>query len=114
MMLATVTNYGYGRKTFPTRIGNIFLERLMPFEIYDEGVLEDLKVFELSDKLGFEVKETSRPEAPVPPRQKIDYGGYRINELRSIASEKGAKGVFRMRKVDLIKILEDKNVTTRI
>ncbi len=109
MMLATVTNYGYGRKTFPTRIGNIYLERLMPLEVHDEGVLEDLRVFEQSDKLGFEIKEPSRPEAPVPPRQTVDYGGYRINELRAIASEKGVKGTFRMRKVDLIKILEEQN-----
>lgn len=112
MMLATVTNYGYGRKTFPTRIGNIYLERLMPFEIHDEGVLEDLRVFEQSDMLGFEIKEASRPEAPVPLRSTIDYSGYRINELRSIAAEKGVKGVFRMRKVDLIKILEEKNGTS--
>ena len=112
MMLAKVTNYGYGRKTFPTRIGNIYLERLMPFDIDDKGVLDDLKVFEQSDKLGFEILEPSRPEAPVPLRQKIDYSGYRINELRAIAAEKGIKGVFRMRKVDLIQILEDKHGTS--
>ena len=111
-MLARVTNYGYGRKTFPTRIGNIYLERLMPFDVDDEGVLEDLKVFEQSDKLGFEIIKTSRPEAPVPLRPKVDYSGYRINELRSIAAEMGEKGVFRMRKVDLIRILEDKNATS--
>jgi len=110
-MLARVTNYGYGRKTFPTRIGNIFIERLMPFDVDDEGVLEDLKVFEQSDKLGFEVIEPSRPEAPEPPRQKVDYGGFRINELRAIAAEMGVKGTFSMKKVDLIKILEDKNAT---
>lgn len=110
-MLARVTNYGYGRKTFPTRIGNIYLERLMPFEVYDEGVLEDLKVFEQSDKLGFEVIEPSRPEAPVPSRPTVDYDGYRINELRAIAAERGVKGTFSMKKVDLIKILEDKNAT---
>ena len=110
-MLARVTNYGYGRKTFPTRIGNIFIERLMPFDVDDEGVLEDLKVFEQSDKLGFEVIEPSRPEAPVPLRPKVDYSGYRINELRAIAAERGVKGTFSMKKVDLIKILEDKNAT---
>jgi len=111
-MLARVTNYGYGRKTFPTRIGNIYLERLMPFNVDDKGVLEDLKVFEQSDKLGFEVIEPSRPEAPVPLTQKFGYSGYRINELRAIAAEKGIKGVFRMRKVDLIQILEEKHGTS--
>lgn len=112
IMLATVTNYGYGRKVFPTRIGNIYLERLMPFEVDDEGVLDDLKVFEQSDKLGFEIKRTSRPEAPVPSRPTVDFGGYRINELRAIAAERGIKGTFRMRKVDLIKLLEDNNGTS--
>jgi len=113
-MLARVTNYGYGRKTFPTRIGNIFIERLMPFDVDDEGVLEDLKVFEQSDKLGFEVIEPSRPEAPVPLRPKVDYGGYRINELRAIVAEMGIKGTFSMKKVDLIKILEEKDNGTSI
>ncbi len=111
-MLARVTNYGYGRKTFPTRIGNIYLERLMPFDIDNKGVLDDFKVFEQSDKLGFEILEPSRPEAPVPLRPMVDYSGYRINELRAIAAEKGIKGVFRMRKVDLIQILEDKHGTS--
>lgn len=112
MMLARVTNYGYGRKTFPTRIGNLYLERLMPFEVHDEGVLKDLERFETSDRLGIEVIEPGRPEAPKPLRQTVDYSGYRINELRSIATEKGIKGAFRMRKVDLIKRLEDKNATS--
>lgn len=111
-MLARVTNYGYGRKTFPTRIGNIYLDRLMPFDVDDEGVLDDLKVFEQSDKLGFEIIEPRRPEAPVPLRPTVDYSGYRINELHAIAAEKGIKGVFRMRKVDLIQILEDKHGTS--
>ena len=110
-MIATVTNYGYGRKSFPTRIGNVYLERLMPFKIDDEGVLADLKVFEQSDKLGFEIVKPSRPEAPISLRPKVDYSGYRINELRSIASERGLKGAFRMRKVDLIKLLEDNDGT---
>ena len=111
-MIATVTNYGYGRKSFPTRIGNVYLERLMPFEVDDEGVLADLKVFEQSDKLGFEIVNASRPEAPISLRPKVDYSGYRINELRSIATERGLKGAFRMRKVDLIKLLEDNNATS--
>jgi len=110
-MRCIVTNYGYGRRTFPTRIGNIFIDRLMPYEICDEGVLVDLKVFEQSDKLGFEIIEPSRPEAPVPLPQEFGYNGYRINELRAIAAEKGVKGTFSMKKVDLIKKLEEKHGT---
>ena len=106
-MRCIVTNYGYGRMTFPTRIGNIFINRLMPYEVCDEGVLDDLKRFEQSDHLGFEIKESSRPEAPEPLPQGVDYSGYRINELRAIAAGKGIKGAFFMKKVDLIKKLED-------
>lgn len=105
-MRCIVTNYGYGRKTFPTRIGNIFIDRLMPYEVCDEGVLEDLKRFEQSDRLGFEILEPSQPEAPEP--QGIDYSGYRINELRAIVAGKGVKDTFFMKKVDLIKKLEEK------
>ena len=112
-MHCVVTNYGYGRKTFPTRIGNIYLERLQPFDVFDKGVLDDLKVFEQSDKLGFDFLEPSRPEAPVPLPQKFGYSGYRINELRSIAAGKGVKGTFSMKKVDLIqKLKEDKHGTS--
>ena len=114
MMLAKVTNYGYGRKTFPTRIGNLYLDRLVPFEVYDKGVLDDLKVFEQSDKLGFEILEPSRPEAPVSLRQDVDYSGYRINELRAIAAGKGVKGTFSMKKVDLIQKLKEDKHGTRI
>ena len=111
-MRCTVINYGNYRKTFPTRIGNLFIDRLVPYEVCDEGVLEDLRRFEQSDFLEFKVIESSKPEAPEPPRPSVDYGGYRINELRAIAAESGMKGTFSMKKADLIKKLEEKNVTS--
>jgi len=111
-MRCIVTNYGYGRMTFPTRIGNLFINRLMPYEVCDEGVLEDLKRFEQSDHLEFEIIRPSRPEAPEPLPQDIDYSGYRINELRAIVAGKGVKGTFSMKKVDLIKKLEEKHGTS--
>ena len=98
--------------TFPTRIGNIFINRLMPYEVCDEGVLEDLKRFEQSDHLGFEIKESSRPEAPESLPQAINYSDYRINELRAIVAGRGVKGTFFMKKVDLIKKLEEKHGTS--
>jgi len=110
-MHCSITNYGRPR-AFPTRIGYIFLSRLKPLEICDEGVLDDLKRFEKSDLLGFKVLESSRPEAPEPLSQGVDYSGYRINELRAIAAGKGVKKTFTMKKVDLIKKLEDKNATS--
>ncbi len=49
-----------------------------------------------------------------PKQTKIDFSGYRINELRSMAANRNIKGSFTMKKVDLIKLLkktEDKNGT---
>ncbi|HDZ39338.1 MAG TPA: hypothetical protein ENH62_13850 [Marinobacter sp.] len=98
--------------TFPTRIGNLFINRLMPYEVCDEGVLEDLKRFEQSDHLGFEIIKSSRPEAPESLPQTINYSDYRINELRAIVAGRGVEGAFFMKKVDLIKKLEEKNGTS--
>ena len=109
-MKGIVTNYGRPR-TFPTRNGNIFIDRLLPLEVCDEGVLDDLKQFEQSAFLTFEILEPSRLEAPTPLPKGVDYSGCRINELRAIAAGKGIKGTFTMKKVDLIKILEDKHGT---
>ena len=116
-MRCIVTNYGYGRMTFPTRIGNLFINRLMPYEVCDKGVLEDLKRFEQSDHLGFEITEPkitepSKPEAPKSLSQTINYSDYRINELRAIVAGRGVKGAFFMKKVDLIKKLEEKHGTS--
>ena len=108
-MQCVVTNYGRPR-AFPTRVGNIFLSRFVPLEVCDEGVLDDLKHFEQSDLLGFEVLEPSRPEAPELLSQGVDYSGYRINELRAIAAGKGIKGAFSMKKVDLIKEIEEEEI----
>ncbi|MBA7485412.1 hypothetical protein ES707_20958 [subsurface metagenome] len=105
-MQCIVTNYGRPR-AFPTRAGNIFLNRHEPTEVCDEGVLDDLKRFEQSDLLSIEVLEPSRPEAPAPLSQGVDYSECRINELRAIAAGKGVKGAFSMKKVDLIKKLEE-------
>lgn len=109
-----VTNYGYIRKAFPTRIGNLFIDRLMPMDIRDDeiedarGVVEDLRLFGQSDKLGFEVvvdDENGHPSAP--EKAKIDYADYSINELRSIAAGKGVKDCFFMKKSDIILKLEE-------
>ncbi len=109
MFRCEVTNYGYVRKTFPTRKGNLFLDRLRPLVIEDRGVYVDLKRFEASDKLGFQVvvdDENGRHPAR-SEKSGIDYVAYSINELRSIATGKGIKGAFFLRKADLIKKLEE-------
>lgn len=109
-MSFTVINYGNYRRIFPTRIGNIFINRLVPYDFSDDGVMEDLKRFEKSDSLEFKIIESTEPK---PERkEKIDFNLYRINELRSIVAGKGIKGAFSMRKADLIKKLEEKNATS--
>ena len=94
---------------FPTRIGNLSIGRLRELSITDRGVYEDLKRFEKSERLGFKVEvddENGHPPASADPG--IDYSALTINELRSIASGKGVKGAFYMKKVDLIKTLKEK------
>lgn len=94
---------------FPTRIGNLSIGRFRELEVTDRGVYEDLKRFEKSDKLGFKVivdDENGHPPASAEPG--IDYAALPINELRRIASGKGVKGAFYMKKVDLIKTLKEK------
>lgn len=94
---------------FPTRIGNLSIGRLRELSITDRGVYEDLKRFEKSERLGFKVEvddENGHPPASADPG--IDYDALTINELRSLASGKGVKGAFYMKKVDLIKTLKEK------
>ena len=102
-MLVNVINYGYGRKSFPTRVGNLFIDRLTPFPVTDLGVLEDLKHFEKSDKLGFEAVEYDLKSSK--------YAKNPINDLRRAAAQMGIKGVFAMKKSELIQKLEEHNGT---
>lgn len=104
-MLTNVINYGYERKSFPTRVGNLFIDRLMPFPVSDPGVLEDLKHFEQSDCLGFEEVEPLR-------KATCEFDGLSINELRKAATRAGIKGSFYMKKPEIIKQLEDNNATS--
>jgi len=109
MFECKVINYGYGRMVFPTRIGNLYIDRLKPYKINDRGVMQDLRRFEFTDKLGFEVVvDDENGQTPIiPTKSGIDYVAYSINELRSIAAGKGVKKTFFMKKDDLIKILEE-------
>ncbi len=94
---------------FPTRIGNLSIGRFRELKVTDRGVFDDLKRFEFSDKLGFKVEvddENGHPPASAGPG--IDLDALTINELRRIASGKGVKGAFYMKKADLIKTLKEK------
>ena len=116
-----VTNYGRGRETFPTRIGDLFIKTRIPYAIYDNpqngahgafhedarGIVEDLQVCEKIDKLGFEVVVDDENGHP-SEKPAIDYAtGHSINDLRRIAAERGVTGVFFMKKAQLIQILQE-------
>lgn len=103
LMLAKITNFGRPRP-FPTYKGNFFLGRLQPIETRDRQIVEDFrKQSKRSDvQLKIEILEKEK---------RVDYSKYRISELRSIASKVGIKGTFTMKKADLIKKLEEKDVT---
>ena len=94
-MLARVTNYGY-RKIFPTCLGNLLIPPRKPIEIDNEKAAKELSEFK-----DVEVKI-------LEGESQIDYSKYKINELRNIAAQIGIKGTFSMKKVDLIKKLEEK------
>ena len=100
-MLVEVINYGFGRKSFPTRVGNLFIDRLKPFFVTDPGILEDLKRYEKSDKLGFSTKEQDWKSS--------EFAKHPINDLRRVAAQMGIKDVFAMKKSKLIQILEENN-----
>jgi len=103
-MKCVVINYGYGRKSFPTRVGNLFINRLVPFTTDDMGVVEDLRRFEYVNKLTFEFIED---------KIAVDYYGKTpIWELRKAAAGLGIKGCFYMRKPEIIKLLEENNATS--
>ena len=118
MYQCIVTNFGFNRMAFPTRIGNLYIERLIPFSVSDDkfndpqGVIEDLRVFEKSDKLGFEVVvDDENGQHSTEPA--IDYAERTINELRSIATGRGVKRAFFMKKAELIKILKEEDNESR-
>lgn len=99
-MLARITNYGY-RKIFPTCLGNLFLRPQKPIELKDPQAIKELSNFH---DVVVEVLEDDR--------DKVDYSKYPIQQLRKIASQVGITGSFKMKKSDLIKKLEEINVTT--
>lgn len=104
-MLMRVEVINYGRAvTVPTCQGDIYIEHLpwpMPMDLQKKAAEEIDAQPEMSVKF---------PEIIPPPKRKtsavMDYSGYRINELRSMAAQKKIKGSFTMKKVVLIEQLK--------
>ena len=98
-----IVNYGRTR-IVPTCQGNIRVPRTT------HGPIE----MSISRKAAAEIGatkfiEVTIPEAAAEAQQapKIDYAAYHIKDLRSLAASLGIAGFFTMRKVDLIKNLEE-------
>lgn len=100
-MLAKITNFGRPR-TFPTYKGYVFLPEYEPYKTQDKKIVETLKKYNKRDDIFLKIDILEDEPA-------IDYSKYKIYELRSIAAKVGIEGFFTMKKLDLIKNLEDKN-----
>ena len=98
-MRARIINYGY-RKVFPTCLGNLRLLPNRPYEFTNARAVNELRNYK---DIQIEILEEDKP---------IDYSKYPIGQLRKIATKVGIKGSFFMKKIELIKKLEGKNVTT--
>ena len=104
-MRVEVRNYGRDR-AFPTHLGNIFCR--------GAGQVTYLNDLEAAQEIGaypnvsLKILEKDGP-AVQEEAQVIDYSLYPISELRSIAASLKIPGFFTMRKVDLIKKLQETN-----
>ena len=107
-MRVEVLNFGLPR-TIPTCQGNIFIPRQIPVPMN----LKELAAQELEAMPNIHVNYLDRSDEEKERRQpKIDYSKYPINALRSIAASLKVEGFFTMKKVDLIKKLEENNATS--
>lgn len=101
-------NFGHPR-TIPTCQGNIFLPRQIPVPMdLTELAAEELDATRFVHVNYLDRKDEGKKRRVSP----IDYSKYPIQDLRSIAATLGIEGFFTMRKVDLIKKLEEKNEST--
>lgn len=95
-MLARITNFSF-RKRFPTCLGVLFLPRYKQIELSDPQAIKDLS--------RFPYMEIEFIEGPA------NFVRMSINQLRHVATQKGIKGSFFMKKAELIKKLEGQNAT---
>jgi len=110
-MLAIVTNFGRPR-VFPSCQGNLWLNRLVPIDIYDPKLLKQLQEYNKRRDIQLEIKIVEDDSRPAPVREeriKPDYTGFKVQQLRSMATVRGISGTFKMKKKDLIEKMEEKD-----
>lgn len=109
-MIVQVVNFG-DDKVVPTCQGDIHIPH---FPGPTEMDLQKKAAQEINEQPEIEVTfpEANYLETELEDKQ-IDYSGYRINELRSMAAVQKIKGSFTMKKAVLIQKLEEKNAAKR-
>ena len=101
-MLARIINNGH-RRVYPTCIGDLRIPKGQYYDLKDRKAIEELQQY---PELCVEIVEK---DIVMPA---IVYAMYPINQLRNIASKIGIKNAFFLKKVDLIKILEETHEST--
>jgi hypothetical protein len=99
-MKAQVTNFGPTR-SFPTCIGNVCIGSAETREIENAKAISELKNFPLL-KVVCDGQGGSHGAS-------VDWSKFKINHLRSVASRYKIRGVFGMKKADLVKALKEKH-----
>lgn len=101
-MLARILNNGH-RAVYPTCIGDLRIPQGQYYELGDKKAIEELQQY---PDLCVEIieKDIATPA--------FDYAQYPVNHLRNIASKLGIARTFFMKKVDLIKLLEEQHEST--
>ena len=102
-MLARILNNGH-RPVYPTCIGDLRIPKGQYYELEDKKAIEELQEYpdlcvEIIEK---DVEITA-----------IKFAKYPVNHLRNIASKLGIERTFFMKKVDLIKLLEEQYESTK-
>lgn len=103
-MIFKVKNKRQKKSLFKTSQGHLVLGEDETVEITDKRLADELRRYQ-----GIEVEEAEPVKVKVPEIQEereIDYSGYRIQELRSIASQRGIKNFFTMKKSQVIEALK--------
>ena len=101
-MLARILNNGH-RAVYPTCIGDLRIPKGQYYELHDKKAIEELQEY---PDLMVEVLEK---DATITA---LNFSLYPVNHLRNMASKIGIERTFFMKKVDLIKLLEEQYEST--
>ncbi len=102
IVMLHLTKLGYTEK----RTGSFILKgERDKATVKKPNIFEDIGIsnFKVSNDMDLPSQDFIQQE-----KKEIDYSGYRVNELRSIAAGKGIKGAFFMKRSELIKKIKSK------